>query len=63
MTVEQAAQVLQIGRSKAYALTGEWECSGGDSGLPFVRFGSQKRIPREALVQLIKSTLAATTSD
>ena len=57
MTVEQAADVLQLGRSKTYELTVEWECTSGSSGLPFVRFGSQKRIPRAALVQLIESTL------
>lgn len=57
MTVEQAAEVLQLGRSKTYELTVEWECTSGASGLPFVRFGSQKRIPRAALVQMIESTL------
>lgn len=50
MTVMQAATVLQIGRSKAYALTVEWERTGGCSGLPFVWCGSQKRIPRTAMV-------------
>ena len=57
MTVEQAAAVLQLGRSKTYELTVEWECTSGASGLPFVRFGSQKRVPRAALVRLIESTL------
>lgn len=57
MTVEQAAEVLQLGRSKTYELTVEWERTSGASGLPFVRFGSQKRIPRAALVQMIESTL------
>ncbi len=49
MTVEQAAKALQLGRSKTYELTVEWEHSGGRTGLPFVRFGHQKRIPRAAL--------------
>ena len=57
MTVEQAAAVLQLGRSKTYELTVEWECTSGASGLPFVRFGSQKRIPRAALVRMIEATL------
>ena len=57
MTVEQAAEALQLGRSKTYELTVEWECSSGASGLPFVRFGSQKRVPRAALVRMIESTL------
>jgi hypothetical protein len=32
MTVEQAAEVLQLGRSKTYELTVEWERSGGSRG-------------------------------
>jgi hypothetical protein len=57
MTVEQAGEVLQFGRSKAYALTVEWERSSGASGLPFVRFGAQKRVPRAVLVRFIEDTL------
>jgi len=57
LTVEQAAGVLQIGRSKAYELTVEWECTKGGSGLPCVRFGTQKRIPRHALRMYIDSLL------
>ena len=33
MTVVETAKVLQIGRTKAYELTVEWERSGGRSGL------------------------------
>jgi excisionase family DNA binding protein len=51
LTVEQAAKVLQIGRSKAYELTG------GASGLPFVWIGNQKRIPRDALAAFIERQL------
>jgi len=57
MTVDQAAEVLQLGRSKTYELTVEWERTGGDSGIPFVRFGSQKRVPRVALVRMIETLL------
>jgi excisionase family DNA binding protein len=57
MTVEQAAKVLQLGRSKTYQLTVEWERTGGGNGLPFVWFGSQKRVPRAALEQFIESVL------
>ena len=53
MTVEQAAKVLQLGRSKTYELTVEYECSKGASGLPFVWLGRQKRIPRNVLVRLM----------
>lgn len=57
LTVEQAAKVLQIGRSKAYELTVEYERTGGVSGLPFVWVGNQKRIPRDALADYIESQL------
>ena len=57
LTVGQAAKVLQLGRSKAYELTVEWERSGNRTGLPFVWFGHQKRIPRAALVKFIEDLL------
>lgn len=57
MTVEQAGRVLQLGRSKSYALTAEWERSRGREGLPFVWLGHQKRIPRAALERFIEQTL------
>jgi hypothetical protein len=57
MTVVETAKVLQIGRSKAYELTVEWERSGGRSGLPFVWCGSQKRIPRFGLVRFVEQSL------
>jgi hypothetical protein len=52
LTVDQAAKELQIGRSKAYELTVEWERTGGRSGLAFVWFGHQKRIPTNWLIRL-----------
>jgi hypothetical protein len=55
--VGQAAKVLQLGRSKAYELTVEWERSAHGSGLPFVWFGHQKRVPRAALVKFIEDLL------
>ncbi|MHB1511081.1 MAG: helix-turn-helix domain-containing protein [Acidimicrobiales bacterium] len=58
MTVEQAAKAVQLGRSKAYQLTVEWERTGGASGLPFVWFGHQKRIPRAALERFIDQALS-----
>jgi excisionase family DNA binding protein len=57
MTVEQAAKVLQLGRSKTYGLTVEWDRTGGKSGLPFIWLGAQKRVPRAALVQFIARVL------
>ena len=55
LTVEQAAVELQLGRSKAYELTVEWERTGGRSGLPFVWFGHQKRIPTNWLIRLAEA--------
>jgi len=57
MTVEQAGRVLQLGRSKTYQLTVQWERSRGRSGLPFVWLGHQKRIPRAALERFVEQTL------
>lgn len=57
LTVEEAAKALRIGRSKSYELTVEWDRSDHTSGLPFVWFGNQKRIPRDALVRYIEDQL------
>ncbi len=57
LTVAQAAKAMQLGRSKVYELTVEYERSGGRSGLPFVWFGNQKRIPRAALAQFVERLL------
>ena len=53
LTVEQAAKAMQLGRSKTYELTVEFECSAGRSGLPLVWLGKQKRIPRTALIRFM----------
>lgn len=58
LTIEQAAHVLQLGRSKTYELSVEWERTGGATGLPFVWFGRQKRIPRAVLERFADATLA-----
>ena len=57
MTVMQAAEALQLGRSTAYDLTVEWERTGGKSGLPFVWLRCQKRIPRIALMRFAEQAL------
>lgn len=46
LTVLQAAWVLGIGRTKAYALTLEWRATGGKSGMKVVEVGGQLRVPR-----------------
>lgn len=57
LTVTQVSRVLQLGRSKTYELTVEWDRTGGASGIPFVWFGRQKRIPREALLRFVEEQL------
>src|SRR5687768_14189422 len=57
-TVEEAATVLRIGRTKAYAMTQEWRATGGQSGLPVVAFGNVLRVPRAALERLLGVDLA-----
>ncbi len=56
-TVGQAAAALQLGRSKAYELTVQWERTEGPAGLPFVWFGCQKRVPRAPLAQFVEHVL------
>ena len=57
LTIEQAGKLLQLGRSKTYELTVEWERTAGKSGIPFVWFGNQKRIPRDALARYVEAQL------
>ena len=52
LTVEEAAGVLRIGRSLAYQLAGEYDATGGGSGLPVIRLGGCLRVPRWALLEL-----------
>jgi len=53
LTVEEAAALLRISRTKAYALTQEWRASGGGSGLPVIDLGDTLRVPRRALEQML----------
>ena len=53
LTVEEAAAVMRIGRTKAYAMAREWRATGGASGLPVIDFGNTLRVPRHTLEQVI----------
>lgn len=52
LTIEEAAALLRIGRTSAYALAREWRETGGRSGLPVVQLGRQLRVPRAVLADL-----------
>ena len=53
LTIEEAARLLRVGRSRAYALAREYMCSGGTAGMPVIRLGpSCLRVPRWALIEL-----------
>jgi hypothetical protein len=49
LTVEEAARVLRIGRTAAYAQTRLWRETGGRAGIPYLAFGSSFRVPTAAL--------------
>jgi Helix-turn-helix domain len=51
LTVEEAARVLRIGRTKAYDMAREWRVTGGKAGLPVVDFGNVLRVPVAALAE------------
>ncbi|WP_116998762.1 helix-turn-helix domain-containing protein [Desertimonas flava] len=54
LTVEQAARLLQIGRTLAYELVGRFEASGGEVGIPVVRVGRTLRVPRAELADRLR---------
>jgi excisionase family DNA binding protein len=49
LTIEEAARILRIGRSAAYKLAREYLATNGASGIPTVRIGGQRRVPRHRL--------------
>lgn len=59
LTVEEAGELLRIGRTKAYAMTREWRETGGRSGLPVIDLGNVLRVPRKAIEDLIGADLSA----
>lgn len=49
LTVEEAAEVLRIGRTAAYREARRYEASNGAAGIPVERFGKQFRVPRHRI--------------
>ena len=56
--MEEAAALLRIGRTKAYAMTRDWRDTKGERGLPVVDFGSVLRVPRAALEAMVGAAFA-----
>ena len=63
LTISEAAQVLRIGRTAAYALAARFEATDGVDGLPVVRNGKQLRVPTRRLEELAGSSLVTTPRD
>lgn len=59
LTVEEAAEILRIGRTTAYALTREWRRTRGKSGLAVVKVGHKLRVPLRHLEKLAGGDLTA----
>lgn len=53
LTVEEAADILRIGRGTAYELARQWHETDGRHGLPVVVLGRSLRVPRRALRQML----------
>lgn len=54
LTIDEAAQMMRIGRSRTYAMAHEYLNSGGTAGMPVIAFGPGCfRVPRWALVELV----------
>jgi excisionase family DNA binding protein len=57
LTVEEAADLLRVGRTKAYAMTQEWRRTNGVSGLPVVDLGNALRVVRSELERRLGTKL------
>ena len=53
LTLDEAARLLRIGRSKAYELAAAYTSSGGVQGLPVLRLGDLLRVPKFALHEYV----------
>jgi hypothetical protein len=58
LTVEQAREVLGIGRSLAYSEVRRYLATAGREGIPAIRIGSAIRVPRAGLVDLMLAASA-----
>jgi len=57
LTIEEAARVLRIGRTKAYAMSQEWRVTNGASGIKVCEVGGQLRVPKAWLEDQVDAPL------
>lgn len=53
VSVLEAADLLGVGRTKAYDMTREWRANGGESGLPVVDCSNTLRVPLHPLAEML----------
>jgi hypothetical protein len=63
LRVEDAARLLRISRTSAYAQARQWFDTGGAAGLPAVRIGRSIRIPAIVLDRLADVDHAARSGE
>jgi len=52
LTMEEAAEILRIGRNQVYEQARVWRATDGERGVPVVAFGRLLRVPKAALLRL-----------
>jgi hypothetical protein len=63
LTVEEAAEILRIGRTLAYQQAARYEASGGAEGLPVIRIGRLLRVSRALLEARVGGPLTASRTN
>lgn len=58
LTVEEAAEILRIGRTAAYEATRRWRATNGAEGIPVVKVGGTLRVPRRKIDELAGGVVA-----
>ena len=53
VSVVEAADLLGVGRTKAYDMTREWRANGGESGLPVIDCSNTLRVPLHPLAEML----------
>lgn len=53
VSVVEAADLLGVGRTKAYDMTREWRANGGESGLPVIDCSNTLRVPLYPLAEML----------